>query len=534
MNQLALFFLALKLLSSTVSAAQSDTASSQTAKPVKNEICEFENYGVTATVKPSSLPNYFFRTFTYEGKKYISYAGYKKLFFLDLNSGKEYAFDGEYDPVPLANGVISTPLKKIATGPVTFRPSQDIPTVPTISLFLMDDILANNQTPQQIVVEGDRQFTGTYQSVGTLKESNGQTLSRMITDNDGEATAAEYLTVIADGKRKVSMTKTPQRLCSNVQFKLPMISKDGSKISGYDIHSKTSKIWAINSETGKCDEIVDLKMIVGKADFSYDGKQITFHTSVTQEPGAYFENPLGSDRNMNVFVYDFEKQSLRKMSQNAKRDHSYLPIFSEDGSIIYSQLSEDGRSQFVQADPKLVKSIFYDPMENLRKDQLKQYSLGQLWSLACLDRVQDSHSISASTALSLDPTQCNSLVDKFWDQFRIQIAETNSEKNLAINDQTGADLKAACPTDKTMGQNFQLDKGAKHLSMSPAESILSAKCSLCHGTLSYSELRSKKIDKSLGNEILKRIKSNGPDKMPKSGELNQEEIKILDRYLQSL
>lgn len=480
-------------------------------------ICKFGDQGVLKTAKASSPPNYFFRTFNHGGKEYVSYASSSHLNLLDLKSGKEYKFRGMYDPVPVGEGVMSTPMEE------------------GMEFFSVRDILAGDQTPDGMTVAGeteDKRLGGVYQSVGLLKSSGGKKVYRVISDA-GNATAADY-EVQEGAPPKMRLVRQPTRICRNVDFKLPMLSKDGTMMSGYDAATGTTKIWKINIETGECQELENLGMGVGKADFSYGDDKLTFHTINGQSVDEYFATTEEA-MNMNVYVYDRKKKTLTKMTQNKSDENAYYPVFRPDGTIVYSHIDGNGEPTFVHANPLRGRAVPFDTKKLGEKERAALFSIGQLWNKECLGGIQStSYATSVSTALSLDAKTCNKLVNDFWNANRAKVLEAAqlNPQTKNVNELTAAQLKAACPKDTTEAAPVTAIAASSSAPVgNPGQQALAKKCSICHAQFNLRELATKGLPAGWKQKILTRIHSSGADKMPKVGSLTNAEIKQIEDYL---
>lgn len=489
------------------------TGSSQVSKA---ELCRFGDQGVIKTAKASGTPNFFFRTFNHAGKEYVSYATSNNLNLLDLKTSKEFKFAGMYDPVPVGESVMSTPDDQMV-------------------FYNVGDIVKGQQTPQAINVANEEGLGGVYQSVGQLSASGNKKVYRIISDLDS-ATAADY--EVQEGQpAKMKMIRKPVRICKNVDFKLPMLSKDGTMMSGYDVQTGTTKIWKIDIATGNCKELEDFGMGVGKADFSYDNSKLTFHTINASDATDYFTSPT-RDMNMNVFVYDRRNKKLTKMTQNKADENAYYPVFRPDGTIVYSHIDRNGDPTFVHADPKKGKAVPFDTSALGKEKRAALFSIGQLWNSECLNNKNPgNYAMSVSTALSLDAKTCNGIVDQFWASNKDQIsraAQTNSQ-TAGAGALTAEKLKAACPKDAApRAQTTTIQSSSPTIVASPGQEALAKKCSLCHAQFNLRELTSKGVSKELRAKVLQRIQSSGADKMPKVGSLSGTEIKQIKDYVATL
>lgn len=507
------FFVSVLILGSIsiIDVANADELVRSTPAPSNksdSSICEFGGSGVVKKVEPSGYPNFFFRTFNHGGKEYVSYANSGSgLALLDMKTGKESMFNGDYDPVPLNSDIMSTP-----------------PENGTMTFYSTAEILKGRSEPTPIVPKNENPLSGVYQSVGELPAKNGKKNYRMITDMSG-ATSAEYSVV----GTKITQTKGPDAICTNIDFKLPMLSKDGKMMSGYDVDTDTTKIWKIKTD-GSCEEIFDLGVGVGKADFSYDNNQITFHTSSSNRATDYFESPRGRAMNMNVFVYDLKKKTLKKMTQNTVDENSYYPVFRPDGTIVYSQVGENAKPLFVHADPKKVSAVSYDPKKVSEEKSESLNWIGKRWGARCLDG-NISSSTAITTAMTLKPETCKQVIEDAWDDYK---DELRSNPNV-----TKASLLKTCPTKSAELQSIRgranNDAHASMDGLSSGEKVLATKCAVCHQQFSAANLKGKTVSKELATKVMKRI--NGEDgltQMPPGGGISEDERNLVRTFVQGV
>lgn len=493
------------LILSTVALAQNDQvkSDSENPKPKPPAICENHENAVVKTFKPSEAPNYFFRTFKKDGKDYISYAGKKGNIILDLETEEEHAFKGKHniDPVPVGTDLITVPW------PIHFHK--------------ISEILKGDETPDTMPVKDDYQFMGVYQSVGKLGSQDGKTKYRILTDEVG-ATISDYDISGED----ITMVGTPRGICRDKNFKLPMLSKDGKMISGFDLKTSTTKIWKINGN-GTCDEIADLGIGTGKADFNYDGTKITFHTSNQDDATDYFRTADSVPAGMNVFVYDLKNKNLKQITHNGDSANSYYPVFKEDDTILYGEINSDG-VHFVHSDPAKIKGQPFDSANITNTAGFQLGTMGLVWSKMC-GGTYGSIKSGAALMLSMPPEKCHEFIKNYW--------KDNSEDLRQGYAKEGYDLSpvwdekrlyAACSRDWSKlpeSKDLYLDllpKGAK---------IAAAKCGICHDAFSAERIPYFKFNDQLIKYITQRLNSTGPDKMPQSGTLTDEEKTEIIKFM---
>ena len=238
------------------------------------------------------------------------------------------------------------------------------------------------------------------------------------------------------------------------QYSLPMLSKDGRFVSILDNDTHTTKILEIkDAANGVCEQKVDLGMPTGKVDFSYDkvdsnGEHvnlITFHKlgNQSEQVGADHYTKYPSDDFVeNVYVYDLNKGTLRRLTNNTRSNATY-PAFRRDGKVVFIQHpthpdeNKPAPSKLVIVDPKDAREVSFDqflPEDKNHPGQDKRLkaltALGSLWSQLCSpfgDKMDMPAAVMAT--LNLDARRCRSMVDKYWDSLKEQVAGAKPLEN---------------------------------------------------------------------------------------------------------
>ena len=362
-----------------------------------------------------SQPNYFFRTFP--DSKYISYASSDGNYIFDMNTNKQYLLPGEYDPVPMGETVMSVPSRDSG-----------------MTFYSIAEILGGNTNPTPITTAPN--LLGVYQSVGLMASvDNSQLYGIIVAGTD--STLFQRIKVTTKPKLAVEVLDQPVAICTGIDIKLPMLSKNAQEISGLDMKSSTTKIWKINHKTNTCTEVDDLGIPAGKADFSYDGKQLTFHLRADAGADAsYFRTP-GADMSMNVFIYDRATKRLAQVSQGQPGENAYYPVFRRDGSIVYAIADSNSKPFFAHADMKNAKAKQFT-MKSVQVEKKAQnfMAIGKLWNQVCFkDYSLKTVEAVLTTGMNLKKAECKNLVNETWngDQIdRVSQAEVNGTLNGKI------------------------------------------------------------------------------------------------------
>jgi hypothetical protein len=112
----------------------------------------------------------------------------------------------------------------------------------------------------------------------------------------------------------------------------PLISKDGMKITTFVRGN------VVVRHLSDCDEFIDTGIAGQKADFSYDGRYIAFHT---QRPNS---------RHYDLVVVDLEKRTMRNVTESLSGS-SLFPNWTRDGRLSFRYDSPDYRGFMFAENP---------------------------------------------------------------------------------------------------------------------------------------------------------------------------------------
>ncbi|MBP7777636.1 MAG: hypothetical protein KA371_10940 [Acidobacteria bacterium] len=287
-----------------------------------------------------------------------------------------------------------------------------------------------------------------YQSVGVLSTrtegARETSVYRMMFSGSTKPAPPGFrivdYTVTSDGG-KVSVTPTtPMRLCPQITRDLatPFISKDGRFVAAHD-DSKADrpaslKIFEILStdpaaQTSTCAERVDFGFAAGKADFSFDGRQLTFHISKHDYLTPFVNGGLSAPAITDVVVVDLVHDSngvltgagglARLTTSTTEGVGHYFPAFMPDGAVfVLSNLApknSDGPKRFElrvidPAPERRIADLFTSPARRELAD-----TIGELWRQSCAPTLTPFRPQEAAWAFaSLSPAQCRQLVEERW------------------------------------------------------------------------------------------------------------------------
>jgi hypothetical protein len=247
-------------------------------------------------------------------------------------------------------------------------------------------------------------------------------------------------TVTREGEAVSVSPTTPMRLCPQITRDLatPFISKDGRYVAAHD-DSKAGrpaslKIFEILAtdpagQTTTCAERVDFGFAAGKADFSFDGKQLTFHISKHDYLTPFVNGGIAAPAITDVVVVDLVHDAAgqltgagglsRVTTSTTEGVGHYFPAFMPDGTVFFvSNLAPKNSDA-----PKRFELRVVDAAREQRHTQLFRVparreladAIGELWRQSCAPTLTPFRPQEAAWAFaSLSPAQCRQLVDERW------------------------------------------------------------------------------------------------------------------------
>ncbi len=535
------------------------------------EWCQLSDSGDMREIElGSKIPEYFFKTLMPtspdDKRNEVSIIiGETGNALLDLNTGIIKNIPGAFDAVPSIDGeIITLPSHKKTDNRFTIYHRNNLET----PIFQERD-----DDPGRLI--------GVYQSVGLLKKGEGNKVYRVITDvltpsntNGDTSTLRGKNLLFRDYKIEANKDVTPleaaKPLCANIDetLKLPMISKDGKKLSAYNNRTGTTMIYQIfetNNQESHCKLEVDLGFASTKVEFSEDSKMITFASdsfATVHNAIRWHAQPKPIEMNMNVFAMDLQSRRVKKIS-NVNAGNAYYPSFSRDNTITYLKQNKTDKGE----EYSVVQTKFsFEDEQTLNdrpyvdggcltsKDSVALMALGKLWFEMCSKvNLKPTRLAAQQTALQLDPKNCRSLVEKYWEEVRDNqtiervIAKDQGTNEVDMSQQNqlsteelfesmrllkAEDLMSFCPTaPKKEVKVEKLKVQASNLVKDT--DVLSARCSACHveGAGRKFVIGNNKSMKQNKDLAIKHVKSGY---MPLGIKLNEDEKIEIIKQLSSI
>jgi hypothetical protein len=243
-----------------------------------------------------------------------------------------------------------------------------------------------------------------------------------------------------EGER-IKVTPDPaMSLCPQIveDMATPFISKDGRYVAAHDNGKsgqagslKIFEITAVHPErrTTTCEERVDFGFAAGKADFSFDGSQLTSHISKHDYLTPFIDGGIKAPAITDVVVVSLTRgasgdingyQGVARVTTSTQEGvGSYFPAFFPDGKLFYiantepKQSSAPKRFLFKVVDPSrevFMANFFADPEARIAAE-----TVGRLWRETCASEMAEFKAGEAAWLLmSLSENHCRALVERHW------------------------------------------------------------------------------------------------------------------------
>ncbi|RYZ88967.1 MAG: hypothetical protein EOP06_10045, partial [Proteobacteria bacterium] len=347
----------------------------------------------------------------------LSFASDQKNLTLDTRTGKQKQVPLFMDPIPTPDGKLMTIpgsyvfdpfLKKNVQmneglKPVYVITSEGVKSCEKDALCMTDTEL----TPAQVRASGkpfafnaisfysartdymqsiydDADIPYNYQSLGTLRTAGDVTKYRMLFAATDSLSYRDYS--YSEKSNKLVPVGPIQKVCGGLNAQLPSLSKNGREISAYDAETGTTNIYTIGENGKECQKSQVVPSMVGKADFSPDGKKLAFHVDQKAQPLRMLVHARSED-SLQVYVYDRQSKMAVPIS-HPKTDDNYFPAFLSNDRLAFISAKKDAAEE--------------------SKFALKVVDLSQMRTPTCTDCAKPETKTGQMAALvgALQLTQC--------------------------------------------------------------------------------------------------------------------------------
>jgi hypothetical protein len=378
-----------------------------------------------------------------QGHWIVAFASHNLNYLYDLTSGARIRIPDKSDGVATPDGRFMTvPSHYTATATVNFY---DLPT-------LLDRLSAGKDAadvPPVFAHQHADLGDAYYQSVGVVSHRSERgadtTVYRMMFSGARHPQPPGFRIVdyrvnrSAAGAVTIAPTE-PMRLCPEIvkDMATPFISKDGRYVVAHDDSNPGTppslKLFEItgthpSAGTTSCAQRLDFGFAAGKADFSFDGSQLTFHISKHDYLTVFVDGGIKRPAITDIVVVDLERRPsgeyvgikgmARVTTSQTEGVGNYFPAFFPDGKLFYiaNDVPKDA------TDPKRFKLVVVDPSRDVRManffadDRRRRLAeqIGQLWRETCAPELKEFKAGEAAWAfMSLKPESCRKLVEAAW------------------------------------------------------------------------------------------------------------------------
>ncbi|MDG0816807.1 hypothetical protein [Bdellovibrio svalbardensis] len=189
----------------------------------------------------------------------------------------------------------------------------------------------------------DATVSENYQSLGVVKNVK-ETRYRMLYEGSKSIMLKEY--TWNPSNQKLTPLGDAKPMCNTntgINSALPMLSKDGTEFSTYDPQSQSTKVYSIAT----CAVVAEIPSLVGKIDFSPNGRFLAFHVDGGNKIGTnQFRLPKDDGTNLSLFLYDRKNKKLIPL-KSQKRTDLYYPVFLSDDEIAYVSKNKDNEQFYI-------------------------------------------------------------------------------------------------------------------------------------------------------------------------------------------
>lgn len=376
------------------------------------------------------------------GRRIVAVASHNLNYLYDLGSGVRVRIPDSSDAVATPDGrFITVPSHYTTTNTINFYDA------PTLLARLAEGRDASDVAPVYAHQHADVHDVY-YQSVGVLSTATAgpreTTVYRMMFSGSTKPAPPGFrivdYTVTREGGAVTVTPTTPMRLCPQITRDLatPFISKDGRYVVAHDDSRSdrpaSLKIFEIlatdpGAQTSTCAERVDFGFAAGKADFSFDGRQIVFHVSKHDYLTPFVSGGISSPAITDVVIADLTHDAAGRLTgvggmsrlttSTTEGVGHYFPAFMPDGAVfVLSNLAPKNSDLPKRFELRVLDASRERRLANLFTAPARREAadaIGELWRQACAPTLTPFRPQEAAWAFaSLSPAQCRQLVEERW------------------------------------------------------------------------------------------------------------------------
>lgn len=379
-----------------------------------------------------------------QGHWIIGFASHNLNYLYDLTTGRRIRIPDRSDAVATPDGrYMTVPSHYTATNTINFYD------LPVLLERLVEGRSAAGVAPVFAHRDADVHDVF-YQSVGVVSSRQSgdtdTTVYRMMFSGSRQPAPPGFRIVDYTFTRTatgVTVRASPaMRLCPQIlnDMATPFISKDGRYVVAHEgdpYHSNPSlKIFEIAAlhperQAVSCHLVVDFGFVAGKADFSFDNSQLTFHVATYDYLAAFIDGGLRTPIMTDVVVVNLTRDAdgtinghgglARVTTTLTEGVGSYFPAFFPDGRIAYvfnevpKNSAEPKRFKFKVVDPRAERQPA--TFLSLPSQREAAAAIGDLWRTSCAPALAPFKPDEAAWYFSsLSPAQCRQLVEDRWRQ----------------------------------------------------------------------------------------------------------------------
>ena len=372
-----------------------------------------------------------------QGHWVIGFASHNENYLYNLTTGRRIRIPDRSDAVATPDGrYMTVPSHYTATNTINFY---DLPTL----LERLQQGRSGAEVPPVFAHKDPDVHDVYYQSVGVVSSQasggNETIVYRMMFSGSREPAPpgfriVDYTFTRAGGTVTVQASPA-MRLCPQIvnDMATPFISKDGRYVVAHDGQTgqaslKLFEILELHPapQTTSCRPVLDFGFVAGKADFSFDNTQLTFHVATHDYLTAFVDGGLRAPVMTDVMVVNLMRDAsgaitghrglTRLTLSRTPGVGSYFPAFFPDGRIFYvfNEAPKDGaepkRFQFKVVDPAHGRRV--SEMLTRRGQRETATAIGELWRTSCLPASKPLDAREAAWYVaSLSKAQCRRLVE---------------------------------------------------------------------------------------------------------------------------